>query len=129
MFILFRSANKSSCRQSQPSQRQEHLQLVLLLAVLLGLLAAGGTSVPSLAEDRAQPLLSLPILGGTHVPNASPRRRRQTQTDLGRIGASYARFSSDLQDASSISQQQRKCRERATQDGITILPELEFFDE
>jgi DNA invertase Pin-like site-specific DNA recombinase len=45
------------------------------------------------------------------------------------IAASYSRYSSDLQDSSSISQQQRKCRERAAQDGNTIPPDLEFADE
>ncbi|MAT69436.1 MAG: hypothetical protein CMJ58_07905 [Planctomycetaceae bacterium] len=41
---------------------------------------------------------------------------------------SYARYSSDNQDRRSIVDQQRKCRERAAGEGLTISPELEFFD-
>lgn len=44
------------------------------------------------------------------------------------IGASYSRFSSDLQRDSSVDDQQRVCRERAAQDGIRIDPKLEFVD-
>ena len=44
------------------------------------------------------------------------------------IAASYARYSSELQDESSIVQQHRKNREKATQNGHTIPPELEFSD-
>lgn len=41
---------------------------------------------------------------------------------------SYARYSSDNQDRRSISDQQRKCRLRAESEGLTISPDLEFFD-
>lgn len=43
--------------------------------------------------------------------------------------ASYARFSSDMQREESISDQQRKCREKAAANGHTISPHLEFGDE
>lgn len=43
--------------------------------------------------------------------------------------ASYARYSSDLQDSRSITDQQRKCRERAASVELTIDPSLEFYDE
>jgi DNA invertase Pin-like site-specific DNA recombinase len=43
--------------------------------------------------------------------------------------ASYSRFSSDLQNARSITDQQRKCRDRAHSDRRDICPKLEFFDE
>ncbi len=55
-------------------------------------------------------------------------RRRGTIPGLALVAASYARFSSELQDDSSIDQQQRKCREKATQNGHTIREDLEFFD-
>jgi DNA invertase Pin-like site-specific DNA recombinase len=45
------------------------------------------------------------------------------------IAASYARYSSDKQDSSSIDQQQRKCREGAEARGHRIRPEFEFSDE
>ncbi len=53
--------------------------------------------------------------GGADLPDAS-------------VGASYARYSSDLQDDASIDQQQRKCRDRATADGVSIRSEFEFAD-
>jgi DNA invertase Pin-like site-specific DNA recombinase len=43
--------------------------------------------------------------------------------------ASYARFSSTLQRDESITDQQRKCREKAASNGHAISPELEFVDE
>jgi DNA invertase Pin-like site-specific DNA recombinase len=43
--------------------------------------------------------------------------------------ASYARFSSEHQNARSITDQQRKCRDRAQIDHLTIYSKLEFFDE
>jgi hypothetical protein len=61
------------------------------------------------------------------------RRRTREQggdgTAGGEIGASYARYSSELQDASSVADQRRKCRERAERDGVRIAPEFEFADE
>ncbi|HVL14985.1 MAG TPA: recombinase family protein [Gemmata sp.] len=44
------------------------------------------------------------------------------------MAASYARYSSDLQDDSSIEQQQRKCRELATRNGHDLRAEFEFAD-
>ncbi|MBX7106830.1 MAG: recombinase family protein [Gemmataceae bacterium] len=57
-----------------------------------------------------------------------PGRRRPGQT-IDKRAAVYARFSSDLQDASSIEQQFRKCREAAEANGHLILPALEFRDD
>ena len=57
------------------------------------------------------------------------RRRSANEPSVANIAASYSRYSSDLQDASSIDQQQRKCREKAAQDSMTILPDLEFADQ
>lgn len=50
-------------------------------------------------------------------------------TETGTVpGASYARFSSDLQRDTSIDDQQRVCRERAERDGVIIDPRHEFVD-
>jgi DNA invertase Pin-like site-specific DNA recombinase len=75
--------------------------------------------------------LAAPALpGGTGARGFRFRRRTSGGDDLpSSIAASYSRYSSDLQDASSIAQQQRKCRDKAGQDGLTIPPELEFADE
>lgn len=43
-------------------------------------------------------------------------------------GASYARFSSEMQKDTSIDDQQRLCRERSERDGIDIDPLFEFAD-
>lgn len=43
--------------------------------------------------------------------------------------ASYARYSSEMQDARSIIDQQRKCGERATSLGLRMDPRLQFSDE
>lgn len=45
------------------------------------------------------------------------------------MAASYARYSSDQQDVSSIDQQQRKCREAAERNGHEIPSRFEFGDE
>ena len=42
--------------------------------------------------------------------------------------ASYSRYSTNLQDESSLEQQQNRCREKAVQLGMAISPDLEFFD-
>ena len=42
--------------------------------------------------------------------------------------ASYSRYSTNLQDESSLEQQQNRCREKASQLGMTISPDLEFSD-
>jgi DNA invertase Pin-like site-specific DNA recombinase len=52
--------------------------------------------------------------------------RQQSPTAL--IGASYARYSSDLQDDSSIPDQ-RQCRERAATLPIEIDPACEYSDQ
>ena len=60
---------------------------------------------------------------------AKRRRRRVTDSEVSAIASSYGRFSSDLQDESSIIQQQRKCRERAESNNHQLRPEFEFSDE
>jgi len=52
----------------------------------------------------------------------------QPASIVGQPAASYARFSSDLQSESSLADQQRECRQRATRDGADLRPEMEFSD-
>ena len=82
---------------------------------------------PGDAQPAATVLFSVPA----GICGRRSRRRRERDDDSGRrtIAASYARFSSDLQDAKSIDDQQRPCRERAQRDGNRLLKELEFSDE
>jgi len=68
-------------------------------------------SVPKKSQNRSVP--------GT-PPQLEP---------AGPVCASYARYSSDLQDEGSIVQQQEKCREAAQQKGMAIDPRFEFADE
>lgn len=96
----------------------------MLLAVVCGCLASSGISF---STNLAQPEWLL--TGGLgSVSRACPRRRRN-EVPVENIGASYSRYSSDLQDESSIEQQQRKCRERAITDGVGLSPEFEFADK
>lgn len=64
-------------------------------------------------------------------PRPSPRRRPgspNTNDGADNLAASYSRYSSNLQDDSSLDQQKRKCRERAAHLAHVIPPELEFTD-
>lgn len=60
------------------------------------------------------------------------RRRPKQHENHGRqsqiVAASYSRFSSDQQRESSITDQQRECREAAEKNAHTIDPNLEFSD-
>ena len=71
-------------------------------------------------------------MGSVPIP-ASCGRRRNTKADADAlyqdVAASYARYSSDHQDARSIPDQQRPCRERAERDGKQIPDDLQFVDE
>lgn len=53
----------------------------------------------------------------------------QDNLNKGKIAASYSRYSSDLQDNSSLDQQKKKCREQALQLNLLLPKELEFSDE
>ena len=60
--------------------------------------------------------------------NSLPIRSVLTKGSKNRVGASYSRFSSDKQRETSIEDQQRRCRQKAECDGVTIPAELEFED-
>jgi len=97
----------------------QHLVLLWSLGVVYGhLVLSGITFSTNLAHFD-------PELFATHSNVSRSSRRTRSRS----IAASYARYSSDLQDASSIDQQRRKCRDRAAQEGNEILPEFEFCDE
>jgi len=68
-------------------------------------------------------LAGLPVAG---VFSPAPRRDRKASLPK---PASYARYSSELQDEVSIDQQLRKCREAAQQNNHNILLEFEFSDD
>jgi DNA invertase Pin-like site-specific DNA recombinase len=109
---------------------------ILVLARLLPMLAVLGICLGRFAACLGPPLAqrhwlaaSLPELPLTTARSPRTRRRPQGQGELTRVAASYARFSSDLQDASSIAQQRRKCRDKAAEHGHAIPPALEFADE
>jgi site-specific DNA recombinase len=72
------------------------------------------------------------LIGSVSIaPSCGRRRNRKAAADaLYRdVAASYARYSSDQQDAKSIGDQQRPCRERAEHDGNHIPDEIQFADE
>jgi site-specific DNA recombinase len=72
------------------------------------------------------------LLGSIPAPPCCGRRRNRKADSgalYGDVAASYARYSSDQQDAKSIDDQQRPCRERAEGDGNHIPNELQFADE
>lgn len=102
--------------------------LLLLLTVLYGRLVLSGILLSTLSAHVNSS--DATAAGRTTLSRLRARRRDSPLDPISAfIGASYSRYSSDLQDASSISQQQRKCQEKAALDGITILSELEFADE
>jgi site-specific DNA recombinase len=64
----------------------------------------------------------LPVLAGRRLDD-------HDAPEADAVAASYSRFSSDLQDPSSIAQQQRKCRDAAVANDEVIPADLEFADE
>jgi len=99
------------------------LAYLLLVVVICGCLASfGNRNSTVLAHSFA----TIPALGLC--------RRRDKKPHLPGAGdeigpGSYSRYSSDLQDETSIRDQQRACHQDATTNGHVILPSLEFFDE
>jgi site-specific DNA recombinase len=82
------------------------------------------------------PWLAAEVATAMLVPVPAPRTCSQRRKRIGDsdalcrdVAASYARFSTDQQDAKSIGDQQRPCRERAERDGNHIPDDLQFADE
>ena len=44
------------------------------------------------------------------------------------VAGSYSRYSTDLQDNSSLEQQKLRCQQQAEKMGLSISPEFEFSD-
>jgi DNA invertase Pin-like site-specific DNA recombinase len=99
----------------------EDLARFWLPFIVCGCFALFGNHLSTVSAQDKHPLLELPLVCA--AVSASLARGQSN------IAASYARYSSDLQDSSSIAQQQRKCREKAEQNGHVIKPELEFPDK
>jgi len=96
------------------------------------LLAVVGIAVSTLSARAGSQPAAGALLAASHFAVCPRRRQRKKEDDSRRrnVAASYSRFSSDdLQDAKSIADQQRPCRERAKRDGNQLPQSLEFFDE
>ncbi len=107
----------------------QRLATIWIVLVIYGHLALIGVHLSTILAQRGAPNTG-PESANTARQLVS-RRRRRDGVDCAPpdIAASYARFSSDLQDASSIVQQQHTCRELAERNGHRIPAELEFADE
>jgi hypothetical protein len=101
-------------------------RLFTIVAGWLAVIAMGACAVcahSASANGHGQPAAS---------PTALLSLRREEDEDVPASGpgtASYTRYSSDLQSERSITDQQRKCRDRAERDGCEISSDLEFADE
>ena len=126
-----------------PASRSDALQpidgvrftLHWLVRVICGCLVSVGivfSTVSARIPDRRtlSPPTLPPRAAGWSRPCCSRRTRRgHTDGDDGpKIAASYARYSSELQDEKSIADQQRMCREQAVREGLVIGPDFEFAD-
>jgi site-specific DNA recombinase len=108
-------------------QFRHRLRSLLILVVICGCLASVGIIFSALSAQFTHPDSALPAPLCTGMRG---RSRRDDNTPIsGAIAASYSRYSTDLQDASSIGQQQRKCRDEAVRNGHDLRTEFEFFDE
>ncbi len=97
-----------------------------MVLVLYGCLASVGNLLSTVSAHTYPPAPALPAPLAARVLGRC--RRDDDAPAEGTPAASYARYSSELQDASSIEQQQRKCREEATRNGHDLRTEFEFAD-
>ncbi len=97
-----------------------------MVLVVCGCLASVGNRFSTDSAHTNHPAPALPAPLAARVTGRC--RRDDDAPGVGTLAASYARYSSDLQDASSIEQQQRKCREEATRNGHDLRTEFEFAD-
>jgi hypothetical protein len=65
----------------------------------------------------------------TNSSRVTSKRSKRCRRQSGHANASYARFSSALQDEVSNAQQQQKCRDFAAREDKSITSEFEFADE
>jgi len=99
-----------------------------MFVVLCGWLASVGNVFSTLPAHSFRPDAALPAPVLTRLRGRCRRDDAADSSGRGAIAASYARYSSDMQDASSIEQQQRKCREQAERNGHAIQSAFEFKD-
>ena len=98
------------------------LSCLLATAIVCQMLFFGQAAAKSTAMDLAMP-------AGLASTRAGRRGTSGGSPDPSVPCGSYSRFSSDLQRDDSISDQQRKCHEKAATNGHTILSDFEFHDE
>ncbi len=136
MFMKSLASAASTAERSAPgglanAWATELSRMVFALAMLvcLGIVVRHSCFVS--VERAEMPAPSTVPYGTVAVPGASRRNSRhagEIPIDPSVQAASYARFSSALQDESSNVDQQRKCREMAAANGHQIAPNLEFSD-
>lgn len=102
------------------------------------LVTTGCCRISSIVFSTVSAQNSLGNIERFYVPPTAQRtvgraRRRQEPSlpdnDALPVAASYARYSSDLQHPESIPDQQRRCRDKAQENGYAIATEFEFADE
>lgn len=107
----------------KPFAQGKIVPLASLLCLWIIIFIAG-----SLLTKRSTPELLGQIPAAPTTQPAAMRRRRRRQEPLD-ASASYGRYSTELQDDTSIDQQQQNCRQYAEREGHAIAPELEFADQ
>ncbi|MFO0825905.1 MAG: recombinase family protein [Gemmataceae bacterium] len=115
--------------ESQSATKRQFRQAVaslLMVAIICGCWVSFGNVFSTVSAQSVHSDSAIPSALSSRVRG---RCRRDENSSTSRdIAASYARYSSDLQDASSIEQQQRKCREAAAQNDHDLKTEFEFAD-
>jgi len=100
-----------------------HLAHFLMTAVICGCLVLSGIKSSTVLAHSLACLPPTAIRCGRNKKYGPPTGDDEVGT------SSYSRYSSDLQNDTSIRDQQRSCQEKATANGHEILPALEFVDE
>lgn len=107
-----------------------------LLRVICGCLVSVGIVLSTVSahfsktDDDCRPPITLPPGSESSYPvhTQSAKRRRSGGIVGETIAGSYARYSSSQQSESSLTDQQRICRDHAERDGFKLAPEFEFSD-
>jgi hypothetical protein len=119
-------------------QQVSYFWLTIVIAGCLGVfgnkISTNLVHLSSSGDDHRRIHLAATVL---NAPVSLLSRRRDEDNEDGDDypsppiagAASYARYSSQRRDERSITDQQRKCRDRASSNGHTIDVEREYFDE
>ncbi len=105
--------------QHNPCGRTALRHVLLALACCIAIFLQHGN-----ADDKRA--VAQPIRPAANCIYARRRLRRRAPADA---SASYGRYSSELQDDTSIEQQRHKCRDFAAREGNPISANFEFADE